>query len=318
MSTAGSSEALATATAPTPPTTSHTGRPRGWSGAWLFLPLPVGRVAALRTLAYLFIPLDLLLFTPWALWHKDVPGELYMPLLVGRVLPFPVPDASLVVGTFGALLVLSVVAATGRAPRLLGGAVFLLYFQWMLIAMSYGKVDHDRFAFLVALAVLPTVGVARWGDRSPSERAGWALRVVQLAVVATYFLAAWAKLRFGGVGWVNSATLTWAVMRRGTMFGDWLMAVPGAMVAMQWFIMAFELSSPVILFVSERVRRRLVACLYAFHAGVYATLTIAFWPHLVAMAAFLPLERVRPIEALRARLGALSRPGGPGRDALSP
>jgi hypothetical protein len=54
------------------------------------------------------------------------------------------------------------VGATGRAPRLLGWTIFVLYFEWMIIAMSYGKVDHDRFAFLVALAVLPTV--APWGS----------------------------------------------------------------------------------------------------------------------------------------------------------
>ncbi|MFP3902188.1 MAG: MFS transporter permease, partial [Acidimicrobiia bacterium] len=166
--------------------------------------------------------------------------------------------------------------------------------------MSYGKVDHDRFAYLVALAALPTAGAARWGDATRSERAGWALRVTQVAVIATYFLAALAKLRFGGLAWLNSATLTWAVMRRGTVFGDWLMDVPGAMVAMQWFILAFELGSPLVLVASERARWRIVGCLYGFHAGVYATVTIAFWPHLVALAAFLPLERVRPVEAVRA------------------
>ena len=54
---------------------------------------------------------------------------------------------------------------------------------WMLVAMSYGKVDHDRFAFLVALAVLPTVRRARHGDRSLNESAGWAIRVTQIAVI---------------------------------------------------------------------------------------------------------------------------------------
>ena len=67
--------------------------------------------------------------------------------------------------------------------------MFALYFEWMIIAMSYGKVDHDRFGLLVALAVLPTAGRARHGDPTLSERGGWALRMTQLAVVATYFLS---------------------------------------------------------------------------------------------------------------------------------
>ncbi len=53
----------------------------------------------------------------------------------------------------------------------------------MIIAMSYGKVDHDRFGLLVALAVLPTAGRARHGDKETTEAGGWALRMTQLGVV---------------------------------------------------------------------------------------------------------------------------------------
>jgi hypothetical protein len=164
--------------------------------------------------------------------------------------------------------------------------------------MSYGKVDHDRFGFLVALAVLPTVGLARWGDRTRSEHAGWALRVTQFAVVATYFFAAWAKLRFGGLDWLTGATLTRAVLRRGTFLSDWVVDHPGLLVGFQFFIVAFELTSPVLLFLAYRWRLRAVAGLYGFHLMTYAAITISFLPHCVAMASFLPLEKVRPIEWL--------------------
>jgi hypothetical protein len=272
--------------------------------------MPLGRVAAFRTLVFLYIPLDVLKLTPWVWRHATVPGALYRPLFLGRLLPLPVPTELLVNSLAVALLVASVVAATGRGPRVLGWLVAGLYFEWMVVAMSYGKVDHDRFAYVVALFALATVGAARHGERTLSERAGWALRVTQLAVVATYFLAALAKHRYGGVEWLNSATLTWAIIRRGTAFGEWLMDVPGALVGMQWFIVAFELGSPIIFFVSERARRRLVAAFYAFHVGVYAAVRIAFFPHLVALASFLPLEQVRPIEALKAR-ARRARSGAP-------
>jgi hypothetical protein len=272
--------------------------------SWFFEPVPLGRVAALRTLAYLFVPIDLLILTPWVLEHKDAPGELYQPLLVGRLLHLPTPSYWMVLGVAVVLLGCALGAATGRAPRILGIAVFALYFEWMIIAMSYGKVDHDRIGYLVLLAVLPTIGQARWGDtRTMSERAGWALKVTQIAVVCTYFLAAWAKLRFGGVDWLNGATLTRAVLRRGTFLSDWTVHVPYLLAAFQWFIVSFELSSPAILFIrNERLRTKVVAAFYGFHAMVYSAITIAFWPHLVAMAAFLPLERVRPVVWLRLRL----------------
>jgi hypothetical protein len=274
--------------------------------AWLFSPVPAGRVAAFRTLAYLFVPLDLLRLTPWVARHGDVPGELYRPLFLGRLLHLPVPTEALVQGMWVALLATSLAAATGRAPRVLGTAVAVLYAEWMVVAMSYGKVDHDRFGFMLALFALAAAGPARHGETTPTERGGWALRVTQMAAIATYFLAAFAKLRFGGPEWVNSAVLTWAVIRRGTDFGDWLMDIPGALIATQWFIMAFELASPLIFLLSERVRRWLVVSFYGFHAGVFAAVRIAFFPHLVTLAAFLPLERVRPIVAVRRLVSRLA------------
>src|SRR3954470_20638466 len=175
---------------------------------WLVEAVPRGRVAAFRTLVYLFVAADLVVFTPWVRTRVDVPGDLYQPLLIGRLLPLPTPTPALVGVIFWVLLAVSLLAATGRAPRLLGWTVFALYFEWMIVAMSYGKVDHDRFGLLVALAVLPTAGRARHGDAEMTERGGWALRMTQLAVIATYFLSSWAKLRFGGLGWLTGATLT--------------------------------------------------------------------------------------------------------------
>jgi hypothetical protein len=197
------------------------------------------------------------------------------------------------------LLLLAGAAASGRAPRLLGWAVFALYFEWMIIAMSYGKVDHDRFAFLVALAVLPTAGRARHGDATRTEAAGWALRVTQIAVVCTYFLAAWAKVRFGGWEWATGSVLARAILRRGTELADLIAPLPGALIAGQIGILAFELASPLIFVLRGRWRYLAVGYFYSFHIMTYAMITISFAPHLVAMTAFLPLERVRPIAWLQ-------------------
>ena len=276
---------------------------------WLTAPVPKGRVAAFRTVVYLFVAGDLVLFTPWVRTHADVPGELYRPLFIGRLLHLPTPDSALVHGIFWALLVLALAAATGRAPRALGWPVFLLYFEWMIIAMSYGKVDHDRFGLLVALAVLPTAGPARHGDRTLTERGGWALRMTQFGVIAAYFLASWAKLRFGGIGWLTGATLTRAIVRRGTWIADELVQVPNLMVVSQFGIVAFELFSPLILVLPRKWQLRAVAACYGFHVMVMATITISFLPHQVAMASFLPLEKVRPVQWLRERRRAsVARP----------
>lgn len=269
---------------------------------WLTEAVPAGRVAAMRTLVYLFVAADLVVFTPWVRPHGDLPGHLYEPLLVGRLLPLPTPTPVVVGVVFWTLLAATVAAASGRAPRLLGWTVFALYFEWMVIAMSYGKVDHDRFAFLVALAVLPTAGRAVHGDPTPTRAGGWALRVVQLAVVATYFLAFWAKLRYAGPGWATGSVLARAFLRRGTDLADAVAPVPGALVGAQLGILAFELLSPLLFVLRGRWRYAGVACCYLFHWMTMATITISFLPHQVALASFLPLERVRPIVWTRARL----------------
>ena len=281
--------------------------------AWWFAPMALGRVAALRLLAYLFVPIDVLLTTSWVADHASASGALYRPLALARLLQLPTPAPVYVALLRGALLAAALVAlasvfvGTARLARWAGAAVAGLYLWWMLVAMSYGKVDHDRFAFLVLLAVLPTVGgVVRLGDRTTSAAAGWALRVTQVAAVATYFFAAWAKIRIGGWGWVNGGTLAWALVRRHTFFSEWLLQNPWLLKVMQWGTVVMELASPLLLLVrSERVRLWAVAGLYAFHVATFLALGIIFLPQLVALAAFLPLERwVRlPGWTVRARAG---------------
>jgi len=269
-------------------------RLRGILG-WFFAPVPLARVAVFRLIAYLFIPVDVFVTTRWVAAHAGVPTEYYQPLLIGDWLSLPTPTTAVVDIVKWLLIVCALLAATGKAARIWGTATFLLYFEWMVIAMSYGKVDHDRYAFLVALAVLPTIGVARWRDQRRSEAAGFAVAVIFIAVMLTYFLAAWAKIRFGGWDWVNGATLTRAVLRRGTDLSMWTLGVPGLLHVTQYLMLGFELLSPLMLLIRrDRSRMALVIFLLGFHLMVYAGVTIIFLPHVVAMLVLVPWERFQP------------------------
>ena len=261
---------------------------------WLFRPLPLARVAWLRVLVYLFVPIDVLLTTPWVARHDTAPASLYKPLLADRLLGLPAPTPLLVHLVEIALLSTALLAATGRWPRVLGTAVFLLYLEWMLIAMSYAKVDHDRFAFLVVLAVLPTVGRASVRNREPAEAAGFALRVTALAVVATYLLSVVAKARFGGglLHWLDSAVFVRAVLRRGTVLGTPLLDHTWVLHAGQYALVLLELSSPLLLVLRGRPLWGLVAGYVLFHVMTWLCIGIIFLPHLVCLAALLPLEQL--------------------------
>lgn len=261
-------------------------------GRWWFPPVPVGRIERLRSIVYGFILIDVLLLRPWVADNGMLPAELYHPLFIARLLPFPTPTAAIVGSVKYVLLLSALIVAFRRSPRVLGSVIFVLYLQWMLFAFSYGKVDHDRVAFLVALAVLPTVPRATSQDNSTSEAAGWALRCIQVAVVMTYFLAVFAKLRYGGVDWVNGATLVRAVLRRGTALAEPLTDQRWILHVSQYLIILFELASPLLL-VKGLLGRVYLALAVMFHAVTFAMIGIVFWPHVVCLSAFLPLERFK-------------------------
>jgi hypothetical protein len=256
---------------------------------WFFSPLPNARVVIFRKIVYAFVFVDVLFTTRWVAAHAEAPRSFYQPLLVARLLHLPGPTSTSIVALEIALLVAAAVALFFGSSRVAGAAVFVLYLAWMFVAMSYGKVDHDRFAFLIALAVLPTVAA---GEDGETDAAGWAVRCIQLAVVATYFFAAFAKLRFGGIEWLNGGTLLWATLRRGTFLADPLLAHPWTLHVGQYLLVGFELASPLLL-VPGRVGRWFLAGAFVFHLVTYATITIIFLPHIVCLLAFLPLEELR-------------------------
>lgn len=266
------------------------------AAAWLTRPVPIARIAWLRAILYAFIWVDVLLTTAWVGQHDTAPGSFYQPLLIGRILHLPTPGFGFVRTVEVLLLACAAVAATGRLPRVAGAAVFLLYGEWMVVAMSYGKVDHDRFAFLVALAVLPLVGRARFTDRRPSEAAGFAVRATMLAVVATYFLSVVAKARFGpGLwNWVNSAVFVRAISRRSTGLSNLLLPHPQLLVVAQYGLVTMEILSPLLLVLRRRALYLGIVAYVLFHVTTYLMIRIIFLPHLMCFLAFLPLERLVP------------------------
>jgi hypothetical protein len=274
-----------------------TGRTGAWR-SWWAPPVALGRVAVLRFVLYAFVVLDALHITTWPLGHGDVPAVLYRPILLRRLLDLPAPTATSVRVVLVVLVVSAVVAALGRLPRAAGWVCAAAYLEWISNGFSYSKIDHDHVALLVALLVLPTVGAAR-DPFLRSEAAGWAVRCVQVAAVCTYFLAALAKMRFGGWDWANGAIFTWAFSRRGSTLTDALLAVPHLVVVMQWGVLVAEFLSPLMLWLRGRALAAAVGFWLAFHLGTYLTIGIHFLPTVVCLLAFAPLERLP--QAWRAR-----------------
>jgi hypothetical protein len=265
---------------------------------WFAPVLPEARVAILRTVLYLFVLIDIHAFVadPIPLSHHS---ELYRPLLIERALQLPPPSVPITVTLYVVIVVTAVFGAANRLPRLAGWVLAAAFTWWTAIGMSYGKVDHDHLALVVALWVLPTVGAVpgRWRSTSASAQGGWALRCIQIAVIFTYFLSALTKIRSGGwslTSWPESSILLWAIIRRPHGLGQFLIPYPGLLHVMQWFSFTAELTSVVVLWL--RGRALLLAALFwmGFHVFTVAVLYIHFAPTAICWLAFAPLERFGP------------------------
>ena len=140
----------------------------------------------------------------------------------------------------------SLVLAAGRCPRALGYLVAAAFTWWVVIGMSFGKVDHDHLALVIAVWVMPSAGRARWTDTRSHERAGWVIRWVQIGVVATYWLSWLTKTVNAGwtLGWPQGHVLAWAVIRRANPVNAQLLAHPWLLEPMQWIVVLRRVPQP--------------------------------------------------------------------------
>ncbi len=263
--------------------------------AWWVRPVPLARIAVLRTVLYLFVVWDVLYLTNDVLGHAYAP-DLARPLLLSRLLHLPGPSVPLAWTLLVLVVVASLVAATGRLPRLAGWTAGIAFLLWMLDSQGFSYVSHDHMALVLALLVLPTVGRARFTDTGSSEAAGWAIRVIQVATVLTYFGSAVVKwVRAGSPwAWANGSVFVWAIMRRGSEAIRWTLEVPVLLHVGQWVLLVAEFLAPVALALRGRLLLALVAFFLVFHAMTFVALGIHFLPTAVCWLAFAPSERLVP------------------------
>ncbi|MGW6195550.1 hypothetical protein ACWF0M_05325 [Kribbella sp. NPDC055110] len=292
---------------------------------WFTPKIALARIAWLRTILYLFVILDMHAFVRDTRLKGESPG-FYQPLFLARLLDLPRPSVANTTTLYVVLIAGCLIGASNRLPRLAGWVVAPAFTWWVLIGMSDGKVDHDHLALVVALWVLPTVAptqnrrwlreVSPYADQTRSEAAGWAIRCVQIAVIATYFLSAIAKLRGAGwtLAWPDSAVLTWAIVRRPNPVGQWLLHYPWLLHVMQWVGIIGEFLSPAILWMRGRWQLSGALFFLGFHVANTVILGIHFLPTVVCWLAFAPLERIAAWSPERhaRRLGAGQHEGATG------
>lgn len=258
---------------------------------WAFPLIATERVVRLRQLVYAVVLLDVFLLTAFPIGHGNVPADLYSELPVRALLHLPQPGPVYVQALRAVITVGAVLGMAGVRPRLVGWVVALGMLDWLSNAYSYGKINHDHLALLVALFVLPLAASKASDARDVLEANGWTVRMIQLSVAATYFLAAIAKVREAGWGWASSAVLVWAITRRGSELGRLVAQWPLLTYVFQWVVIIAEFCAPLMLLLRGRPLYAYVAFWFVFHVSTLLLLGIHFIPTVVCLFAFLPLER---------------------------
>lgn len=271
------------------------GRAQAWWWRYWFAPVPAARMAVFSRIVHLTVLFTVFRTDRWVADHAFAPRPFWQPVAVARWIGLPAPTPAtmtLLQWVLGASAVVAIVGVGSVAVRrLVNLVVACSYLTWILWAFSFSKVDHDRLTIIVALfvvAAVPGVGVG------PSRDAAWGLRTVQVVFVLSYPLSAISKLRKSGLGWMSSAVFARAIVRRGTEFGDWLVARPDLLRAGQWAFITFEFLAVLALRPRGRIRNSVLVGVVLLHLFTFAAVTIHFLPHTICLTAFLPLERLHP------------------------
>jgi hypothetical protein len=291
---------------------------------WLLAPAPARRLAMLRILVGTFAAAWALVRLPAHLGHVDQSPDRWRP--VGILAPLDAPLAGILVVALALVApLLGAAFAAGWRYRSIGPATAGAMLVLSTLDSSWGQVFHTENLMVLHLAILaaapaaadalvargpmasgaqPSTGPRASEGPEAAERYGWPVRLCALVVVLTYTIAGFAKLRIGGLAWLDGDTLRHLVAHdnlRKALLGDPHSPIGTRLVAHSWAFpplaiatLAVELGAGVAL-LGGRLRTAWVVAAWLFHVGVLALMAVVFAYPLsgVAFAAFFPLERLR-------------------------
>lgn len=294
---------------------------------WLHRPAPAERLAALRILVAGYCTVFLLARLPSFWSSASLPSRQFEPVGVLWFLdsPPPVWFAHL---WLVATVALGVAAAIGWRWRVTGVAFALGFLVAATGRMSWGHVIHTEHLAAVHLCIL---GASRraadvWSvdarrpdrrqqpDGQPSDAYGVPIRLMAIALVITYVLAGWMKLRNGGSDWMTGSVLRNQIaydnLRKELLgsphspLGGWLVQFDWPFHPIAWITVAVELGAPLAL-LGGRIRTVWAVMAWGFHVGIVALMAISF-PYPVSGIAYACL--FRPERLVRAILRVRTAP----------
>jgi hypothetical protein len=278
---------------------------------WLVAPAPAARLAMLRILVGVYATAWTLVRLPAHLAHTDQVVARWQPVGVLAPLESPPADTAILLVAVAAPL-LGVLFVAGWRYRAIGPLFAVAVLLLATLDSSWGQVFHTEHLLVLHLLILaqaPAADVLATGRRrappgpAVDGRYGWPVRLAAVVVVLTYVIAGIAKLRIGGLDWLDGDTLrNWVAHDnlRKAVLGDSYSAIGRHLVRHAWLFpplavltVIVELGAWVAL-LGGRWRTAWVVAAWLFHLGVLAAMAILFSYQLTgaAFAAFFRLERL--------------------------
>lgn len=267
----------------------------------LSAPVPAQRLRIVRTLTFGYAAVWLLVRAVYVWDTASLPARRFEPIGVLAPLADP-PARPAVLAVWVVALASAVLAALGRAVRLNAPVTAVGLLLVTTFTNSFGQIFHTEHLLVLHAGVLALAAVVEpEGERV--DVAGWPLRLMMLVVVCAYVVAGVAKLRFGGMAWLDGDVLRSHVAYdnlRKVLVGDvhspvggWLAGVGWLWAPLAWTALAVEFGAPLAL-LRGRIRVVWIAAAWTFHVGILALMAILFPYQLsgVAFAAFVPVERI--------------------------
>jgi hypothetical protein len=277
--------------------------------AYFFAPIEAQHLGAIRLLvggyAVLYMAVRFIYLQSFAAFD---PAS-FRPVGVVTLLSSPLPGwlvRALVILT----ALVAIAFAAGWRFRVVG-PLFAALLLWVVsYSNSWGMIFHTENLLVLHVIVL---GLSRAADSwsldsrrrsQPSGASGsynWPVKLLCIITVVAYFIAGVAKIRYGGIGWLDGAVLRHHIaidnVRKivlGAMYSPFagpLMRIDGAYTVMSIMTLVVELGAPLAL-LHRRIAYPWVVGIMGFHWSVLALMMITFFYPLtgIAFVSFLPVH----------------------------
>jgi len=285
-----------------------------------YRPAPATRLAALRIIIGGFALGYVLIRGPYLMGYADFDASQFQPTGVTSVLSGTLPDD--VLRALVAITIVAGVAFVAGAGYRITGPIFAMLLLFVIgYRNSFGQIFHTENLMVIHVMVLALAPAAdavsldswRRGEPrtpEPDGRYGWAIQLMCLLTVLTYFISGQTKLRNAGLEWVTTDSLrnfiAYDNLRKAEL-GDSYSFIGAALVTHGWmfkplaaFALAVELGAPLAM-LGGRIAKLWALSAWLFHVGVLVLMAILFPYSLagVAFAPFFPVEQLwRPLKRL--------------------